>query len=110
MSPLSNSATAIRDYDNRHYLHPWEAMWLTDGADRTISARAENIYVWTPEGKRLIDGPGGMWCTQIGYGRRDMADAIAEQVMRLSYHSPGTRRASPARCWRRSSPTWPPAT
>ena len=95
MSPLSNSATAIRDYDNRHYLHPWEAMWLTDGADRTISARAENIYVWTPEGKRLIDGPGGMWCTQIGYGRRDMADAIAEQVMRLSYHSPWNTTSEP---------------
>ena len=47
MSPLSNSATTIRDYDNRHYLHPWEAMWLRGGADRTISARAENIYVYT---------------------------------------------------------------
>ena len=95
MSPLSNSATTIRDYDNRHYLHPWEAMWPTDGANRTISARAENIYVYTPDGKRLIDGPGGMWCTQIGYGRRDMADAIADQVMRLSYHSPWNTASEP---------------
>ena len=96
MSSLSNSAAAIRDYDNRHYQHPWQAMWLTDGADRTISARAENIYVYTPDGKRLIDGPGGMWCTQIGYGRRDMADAIAEQVMRLSYHSPWNTASEPS--------------
>ena len=64
MSLLSNSAAVIRDYDNEHYLHPWEAMWLTDGADRTITARAENIYVYDPDGKRLIDGPGGMWCMQ----------------------------------------------
>src|SRR3546814_5777685 len=57
-------------------------------ADRTISTRAEGIYVWDEAGRRLIDGPGGMWCAQIGYGRRDMAEAIAEQVMKLSYHSP----------------------
>ena len=95
MSLLSNSAATIRDYDNRHYMHPWEAMWLTEGANRTISARAENVYVYDQDGNRLIDGPGGMWCTQIGYGRRDMAEAIAEQVMRLSYHSPWNTASEP---------------
>ena len=29
-----------------------------------------------------------MWCVQIGHGRREMAAAIAEQAMRLSYNSP----------------------
>ena len=95
MSLLSNSAATIRNYDNRHYMHPWEAMWLTEGANRTISARAENVYVYDQDGNRLIDGPGGMWCTQIGYGRRDMAEAIAEQVMRLSYHSPWNTASEP---------------
>lgn len=95
MSSISNSAATIREYDNKHYMHPWEAMWLTDGADRTISARAEGIYIYDPDGKRLIDGPGGMWCTQIGYGRRDMADAIAEQVMQLAYHSPWNTASEP---------------
>ena len=96
MSELSNSAATIRDYDNRHYLHPWDAMWLRGEADRTISARADGIYVYDPAGKRLIDGPGGMWCSQIGYGRREMADAIAEQVMQLSYHSPWNTASEPS--------------
>ena len=96
MSKLSNSAATIRDYDNRHYLHPWDAMWLRGEANRTISARAEGIYVYDPDGKRLIDGPGGMWCSQIGYGRREMADAIAEQVMQLSYHSPWNTASEPS--------------
>ena len=96
MSKLSNSAAAIRDYDNRHYLHPWDAMWLRGEADRTISARAEGIYVYDPAGKRLIDGPGGMWCSQIGYGRREMADAVAEQIMQLSYHSPWNTASEPS--------------
>ena len=93
---LSNAAATIRAYDNEHFLHPWEAMASLGQADRTISTRAEGIYVWDQDGRRLIDGPGGMWCTQIGYGRRDMAEAIAEQVMKLSYHSPWNTAGEPS--------------
>ena len=56
--------------------------------DRTIVAGGEGIYVIDPEGRRYIDGPGGMWCMQIGYGRKEMADAMAEQAVRLTYASP----------------------
>src|SRR3546814_3824211 len=37
-----------------------------------------------------------MWCAQIGYGRRDMSEAIAEQVMNLSYPSPGNTAGEPS--------------
>ena len=33
----------------------------------------------------MIDGPAGMWCMQTGYGRREIADAVAEQIMQLGY-------------------------
>jgi putrescine---pyruvate transaminase len=56
----------------------------------------EGIYVIDSEGRRLIDGPAGMWCTQIGYGRREIADALADQSMHLSYNSPWYTSNSPA--------------
>jgi putrescine---pyruvate transaminase len=93
---LTNTAATIRAYDNDHFLHPWEAMASLGKADRTISMHAEGIYVYDQEGRRLIDGPGGMWCAQIGYGRRDMAEAIADQVMKLSYHSPWNTAGEPS--------------
>lgn len=93
---LRNSAATIRDYDNNNYVHAWEAMWLAGKADRTISTSAEGIYVYDENGRKLIDGPAGMWCTQIGNGRKDMAEAIAEQVMTLSYYSPWNTTAEPA--------------
>src|SRR3546814_12162010 len=74
VSSRSNTAATIRACDNEHFLHPWEAMASLGQADRTISTRAEGIYVWDEAGRRLIDGPGGMWCAQLGYGRRDMAE------------------------------------
>ena len=95
MKAHNRSSQTIREYDNKYYMHPWEGMDSFGQADRTISASAEGIYVYDEHGNRLIDGPGGMWCTQIGYGRRDMADAIADQVMRLSYHSPWNTASEP---------------
>src|SRR3546814_6709910 len=77
---LSNTAATIRAYDNDHFLHPWEAMATLGQADPTIAQRADGIYVRDQAGRRLIDGPGGMWCAQIGYSRRDMAEANAEPV------------------------------
>ena len=93
---LSSSAETIRAYDNENFLHPWEMMASLGAADRTISTRAEGIYIYDETGRRLIDGPGGMWCTQIGYGRREMADAIADQVMKLAYHSPWNTAGEPS--------------
>ena len=36
----------------------------------------------------MIDAIGGMWCVNIGYGRDEMAQAIADQVRRMPYFSP----------------------
>ena len=33
----------------------------------------------------MIDGPAGMWCMQTGYGRREIADAVSQQMLNLSY-------------------------
>jgi putrescine---pyruvate transaminase len=96
MTALTNTAATIREYDNKNFLHPWESLENLGKANRTVSMRAEGIYVYDQNGRRLIDGPGGMWCTQIGYARREMAEAIAEQVMQLSYHSPWNTAAEPS--------------
>src|SRR3546814_4193341 len=53
-----------------------------------IVAEAEGVHIYNSDGQRMIDGIGGMWCVQVGYGRREMADAIAEQAMRMAYFSP----------------------
>ncbi|MEX0318117.1 MAG: aminotransferase [Ruegeria sp.] len=64
--------------------------------DRTLVERASGIYVVNDKGEKLIDGPGGMWCTQIGYGREEMAQAMAEQARQLAYFSPFSNTNSTA--------------
>jgi len=77
-----------KEWDNDHFLHPWEGMQTLRQNDRTFMEGASGIHVVNDKGERLIDGPGGMWCTQIGYGREEMAEAMAEQARKLAYFSP----------------------
>ena len=84
-----------RQNDNQFWMHPWEYMASAGQADRTIITQADGIYVQDDTGARMIDGPAGMWCTQIGYGRKEMADAIAEQVVKLTYVNPFSLSAGP---------------
>jgi putrescine aminotransferase len=86
---------SLRRSDNERWFHPWESMADAGRADRTIVRRAEGIYLYDEKGARLIDGPGGMWCVQIGYGRPEMAAAIAEQVMRVPYMNPFALTSEP---------------
>ncbi|WP_104018379.1 aminotransferase [Roseovarius nitratireducens] len=84
------------EVDKVHHLHPWEDLLNWRQSDRYMVSHGEGIYLNDADGRRLIDGPAGMWAVQIGYGRQDMAQAIAEQVMELPYASPWTTTSSPA--------------
>jgi adenosylmethionine-8-amino-7-oxononanoate aminotransferase len=102
MNPPTHPASAeqpdfgrIRAADNRNWFHPWEYMPQAGHADRTIASRAEGIYLYDEKGQRLIDGPGGMWCMQVGYNRREMAEAIAEQALRMPYMNPFALTSAP---------------
>ena len=74
--------------DREHVVHPWQALENQHVEGSLIVAESENIYIYDSDGEKFIDGPGGMWCVNIGYGRDEMADAIADQVRRMPYYSP----------------------
>ena len=84
----------VKDQD-ANWIHPWEYMATSGNAGRTTLSHGEGIYVYDDKGARMIDGPAGMWCTQIGYGRAEMAQAIAEQATRLTYINPFSLSAEP---------------
>ncbi len=99
MTPKAGHNRAIEhmlDVDQKHHLHPWEHMGSWKEGERFAFTRGEGIYVYDGAGRRLIDGPAGMWAVQIGYGRTEMADAIAAQVMELPYASPWSSTTAPA--------------
>ena len=67
--------------------HPW----LSD--EELLIDRAEGVWVWTQNGRKLMDAFAGLAVVNVGHGRREIAEAIAEQTVRLAYY-PTTRQFS----------------
>src|SRR5690606_29506557 len=50
-----------------------------------IITSAEGVHVTDRSGHRMIDGASGLWCVNVGYGRTEIADAIAAQAHDLAF-------------------------
>ncbi|GGK55913.1 aminotransferase [Amphritea balenae] len=73
--------------DKDHYIHPWTDFSTFKETGSMILADSDNVHVTDGEGRQYLDGIGGLWCVNIGYARKEMADAIAEQIMKIPYYS-----------------------
>ena len=47
--------------------------------------KGEGVYVWDSDGKRYIDGSAGPICVNIGHGVKEVAEAVASQMDKISY-------------------------
>ena len=86
---------ALWRQDVDHYIHPWTDFSTFKEEGSLIMAESEGAYVIDSEGNRYIDGIGGLWCVNIGYANEEMAQAIAEQVRRITYYSTFTHLTTP---------------
>jgi len=85
---MTTSPDAIRHlWTHATQDHPW----LAD--EELVVDRAEGVWVWTERGKKLMDAFAGLAVVNVGHGRREIAEAIAEQTVRLAYY-PTTRQFS----------------
>ena len=53
-----------------------------------IMVRGEGVYVWNQNGDRVLDGSSGLFCCAAGHSRREIADAVYEQMKELAYAPP----------------------
>ena len=74
--------------DKAHFLHPWQEFDKFDKTGALPIAKAQGPYIYDSDGNQLLDAIGGMWCTNIGLGREEMAEAIADQVRQMAYANP----------------------
>jgi beta-alanine--pyruvate transaminase len=71
-----------------------EAFWMPFTANRQFKAaprllaRAEGLHYWTPEGRQVLDGAAGLWCVNAGHGRREITEAVAQQIATMDYAPP----------------------
>ena len=82
------NTAAIVAADQQYLVHPYQSFdtYLDDPV--LPIARGAGARLIDSDGAEYIDAVGGMWCTNIGLGRDEMADAIADQVRELAYANP----------------------
>jgi putrescine aminotransferase len=82
----TNALAALRRADAAHFLHPFTDHndMHRDGTHVVVSGSGSHVIDET--GRRLLDGLAGLWCVNVGYGRREIADAVHRQIMDLSFY------------------------
>jgi len=88
--------TAKKTLIEKDQKHLWHAVYKeVEGTNPIIAASGEGSWFRDVDGNRYFDGVSGLWCLNLGHGRKEIVDAAAEQMMRLSY-SPLTLSHEPA--------------
>ena len=77
---------SIEDVDRKHVFHPFSdpRRHEQDGGHMIVRGRGSTL--WDSRGRSYLDAMAGLWCVNVGYGRSEMAEAIARQIERLSYY------------------------
>jgi adenosylmethionine-8-amino-7-oxononanoate aminotransferase len=52
-----------------------------------IIVRGEGSWIWDVDGHRMVDGVAGLWSVNLGFGRREIRDAIVAQLDELAYYN-----------------------
>ncbi len=78
--------TDTRDLDRKYVFHPFSAAHTHEQSGAAMMARsAEGCWITDDRGRRYLDMMAGLWCVNVGYGRPEIADAMADQARQLSY-------------------------
>lgn len=88
--PLLRSDRQTRRWqalDAAHHIHPFTQSNLLAAEGARVITRAKGVYLWDSNGVRMIDGMSGLWCVQIGYGNREVAQAGYEALKQLPYYN-----------------------
>jgi putrescine aminotransferase len=76
----------LQDADRSFHLHPFTNHLEMHREGPQVIVSAQGCYLTDATGRRLLDGLAGLWCVNVGYGRREIIDAIHEQMSRLPYY------------------------
>ena len=81
--------------DRAHFLHPFTDSKALHEFGTRIITRAEGVWLWDSEGHKILDGMSGLWCVNVGYGRRELVDAAAAQMQSLPFYNSFFKTAHP---------------
>ena len=81
---MNDRANKVLDLEQSAFFMPYTANRDFKKSPRMLE-RAEGMYYWTPEGRKILDGTSGLWCVNAGHCRPKIAEAIAAQARKMDF-------------------------
>lgn len=78
-----------------HFMHPFTDTKALRSKGTRVIVRAEGVYLYDSDGRRILDGMAGLWCVNLGYGRRELAEVAYQQMLELPYYNAFFQSAHP---------------
>lgn len=76
-----------QELDKNHHLHPFTNHKQLHVQRSRIITRADGVYIYDADGRKILDAMSGLWCVNTGYGRQEIIDAAAQQMQQLPYYN-----------------------
>ncbi len=77
----------LQALDAAHHMHPFTSDAALAKKGARIITRGKGVWLTDSEGQQIIDGMAGLWCVNIGYGRKELAEVAARQIEELCYYN-----------------------
>jgi len=77
----------LQALDAAHHMHPFTANGELAQKGARIITQANGAFITDSEGVEILDAMAGLWCVNIGYGRKELADAASAQMLQLPYYN-----------------------
>jgi len=85
-----------RELDRAHHIHSFTDPKVILDQGARIIARGDGVYVWDSDDRKILDGMAGLWCVNVGYGRKELINAASRQLDTLAYYNNHFQSATPA--------------
>ncbi|TWJ17348.1 adenosylmethionine--8-amino-7-oxononanoate transaminase [Geobacter argillaceus] len=82
---MSDTTRTLQEYDRRYLWHPFTQMKEWEKTDPIVIERGEGSWLIDTDGNRYLDGVAAIWTNVHGHCRREINEAIKEQVDRLEH-------------------------
>lgn len=77
----------LQQHDREHLLHPFTDFHDLGKQGTRVITSAEGAYITDIDGHKMLDGMSGLWCCNLGYSRKEISDAIYEQLNTLPFYN-----------------------
>ena len=85
---MTISTSALQEKNAKHLIQSFSDLNYIKNPESThIISRADGVYIYDNDGKKILDSMSGLWCVNMGYSQNSIINAVSKQMKELVYYN-----------------------